>query len=222
MRFSLPGRVIEPEWLDGTQPDKARNSLADLTRLNRYWGGYSSLVRLLRDAGLSRDQHFTVLDVGAASGDMGRELRRLCSGSRVVSVDYTAHHLDPAPPPKLVADAFQLPFSAESFDYVFSSLFLHHFTDEQIVSLLSSSRQVARRAVLAIDLERSWIPYHFVPATRMVLGWDPITVHDAPISVAAGFRAWELKRLAEQAGLREVQVRTNGFAFRLTLCGRVR
>ena len=222
MRFSLPRRVIEPEWLDGTHPDKARNSLADLIRLNRYWGGYSSLARLLRDAGLPGQAPFSVLDVGAASGDMGRELNRLCPKSRVFSLDYTAHHLDPAPTPKLVGDAFHLPFSAGSFDFVFSSLFLHHFTDGQIVSLLNGARQVARRAVLAIDLERRWIPYQFVPATRKVLGWDPITVHDAPISVAAGFRALELKRLAEQAGLQDVDVRANAFAFRLTLFGRVR
>jgi SAM-dependent methyltransferase len=222
MGFSLLRRVIEPEWLDGTRPDDARNSLADLTRLNRYWGGYSSLARLLADAGLLRDQSFSVLDVGAASGDMARELRRLCPRSHVVSLDYTAHHLHPAPAPKLVADAFRLPFSAESFDVVFSSLFLHHFTDEQVVSLLRGSRRVARLAVLAIDLERSWIPYHFLPVTRLFLGWDRITVHDGPISVAAGFRSSELKQLAEQAGLREVQVRTNGIAFRLTLSGRAR
>jgi SAM-dependent methyltransferase len=210
-------RVIEPEWLDATAPDASRNSLADLIRLNRRWGGYSSLRRLLSH--VPTNEEFTVLDVGAASGDMGREIRLLRPAARVVSLDYTPHHLDPAPAPKLVADAFRLPFAPASFDYVFSSLFLHHFTDEQVVALLAGFGNVARRGVLVVDLERRAIPYYFVPATRAVLGWDPITVHDAPISVAAGFRGEELRHLALRAGLRNPVVRAHGFAFRVTLFG---
>ncbi len=217
-RFSE--RVIEPEWLDGIAPEDARNSLADLVRLNRDWGGYSSLSKLIRRAKIQAGA-FSVLDVGAASGDMGRQIRRVQAGAKVTSLDYVAHHLDSAPHPKVVGDAFRLPFADGSFDYVFSSLFLHHFTNEQIVRLLQAFRAAARRAVLAVDLERRTIPYYFLPATRALLGWDPITVHDGAISVAAGFRAAELRDLACSAGLREVDVRTHGFAYRVTLYGSV-
>jgi 2-polyprenyl-3-methyl-5-hydroxy-6-metoxy-1,4-benzoquinol methylase len=216
VRFFFRERVIKAEWLDEVGRDRARNSLADLIRLNRYWGGYSSLARLLRSAELPSGP-FSVLDIGAANGDMGRRMRKLCPGARVTSLDYVSHHLDGASEPKVVADAFHLPFATKSFDYVFSSLFLHHFTNPQIVELLSSSVSVARRAVFVDDLERAVIPYYFVPATRTLLGWDPITVHDAPISVAAGFRAEELLDLARAAGLRDPVVRTHGIAYRVTL-----
>ena len=71
--------------------------------------------------------------------------------------------------------------------------------------------------MLAVDLHRAAIPYHFTAFTERLLGWDPITVHDAPISVAAGFRPAELKNLALAAGLRNPVVRTHGFAYRVTL-----
>ena len=117
----------------------------------------------------------------------------------------------------MVGDAFQLPFRRGAFDYVFSSLFLHHFTNAQVTALLRQFGDVACRGVLVVDLERRLIPYYFVPATRRVLGWDPITVHDAPASVAAGFRARELRELALAAGLRNPQVRRNGIGFRVTM-----
>ena len=37
-----------------------------------------------------------------------------------------------APQPKLLADAFHLPVKAESFDFVFCSLFLHHLEEEAV------------------------------------------------------------------------------------------
>ena len=221
MRLSLPRRVIEPEWLDDAGAEAARASLEDLQRLNRTWGGYSSLRRLLDRAVPDRDRSFTVLDVGAASGDMGREMARLRPLASVTSLDRVPHHLAAAAAPKIVGDAFQLPLADRSFDFVFSSLFLHHFSDEDVVRLFREFARVAREGVLAVDLQRHPISHAFVPATRTLLGWDPITVHDAPVSVAAGFNAPELRGLAEAAGLVEPEIWTNGFAFRLTLLGRI-
>ncbi len=215
MRLRFAQRTIEPELLDGAGVDEARASLNDLIRLNRDWGGYSSLAQLLDRADVTRGPA-SVLDVGAASGDMGRQFRALRPHAAVTSLDYVVHHLAKAPAPKIAADAFYLPFPPRSFDYVFASLFLHHFTGGQIVELLRAFGRTARRGVLISDLERRTIPYYFVPFTRWVLGWDPITVHDAPVSVAAGFRTSELRDLAIAAGL-QPDVRTHGMAFRITM-----
>jgi ubiquinone/menaquinone biosynthesis C-methylase UbiE len=172
---------------------------------------------LLQRAGVSKGQPFTVLDVGAASGDMGHEIRRLYPAASVTSLDYLKSHLKSADSPKIVANAFHLPFQQKSFDFVFNSLFLHHFTDIEVTGLLRQFGLVARRGVMIIDLNRQWPAYWFVPATRWILGWDPITVHDAPVSVAAAFRADELEELARRAGFRHVDVRSHGLSYRLTL-----
>ena len=214
---SLKRRVIEPEILDTLPAHEARRSLHDLTRLNRFFGGHTALRSLLRRLDLRRDQHFSVLDVGSASGDMGRELRRVCPNAKVVCLDYDAAHLRSAEQPKVAADAFRLPFSADTFDFVLNSLFLHHFDNDQVVDLLRGFGRVASRGVLTVDLDRRWIPYWFVPATRPLLGWDPVTSHDARASVAAAFRPQELAALAERAGFTNVNVRTHGLAYRITM-----
>jgi hypothetical protein len=74
--------------------------------------------------------------------------------------------------------------------------------------------------VVVNDLERHALAYYFLPATKWLLGWDPITIHDGPISVQAAFKAGELKTLAERAGLRDVQTHVYRPAFRITLAGR--
>ena len=213
-------RVILPEILDHADPAPARESLHDLVRLNRFFGGYRILKHMIA-AFAGPSDRFTMLDVGAASGDMGAAVRDRYPRALITSLDYKDDHLVKASAPKLVGDAFQLPFAERSFDFVFSSLFLHHFTNQEIVQLLSSFRAVARRAVLAIDLERGPFAYYFVPATRWLFGWHEITLHDAPISVGAGFKRPELLQLAHQAGLEKARVRIHRPWARLSLAAPV-
>jgi SAM-dependent methyltransferase len=211
-----PARVIVPEMLDHAPADVARASLRDLARINRYLGGYYVLGRLFHGVANKGDS-FSVLDVGAASGDMGAAIRRLYPRASVTSLDYRAQHLTQATDPKVVADAFRLPFRPASFDFVFSSLFLHHFTDDQVVDLFRSFRCLARRAVLAIDLDRGPLAYHFLPNTRWLFGWHDITISDGQISVAAALKKDELLALAVRAGFNAAQVRVHRPWSRLSL-----
>jgi len=212
----LGKRLILPELLDHLPPEEARASLGDLVRINRRWGGHSTLRRLLR-ANVPDAQAFSILDVGAASGDMAACIGRWYPAAQVTSLDYVESHLARAVGSRVVADAFQLPFRPASFDYVFCSLFLHHFSDELVVGLLRNFGAVARKAVLVIDLERNPIPYYFIAWSRPLLGWDPVTVHDGAISVEAAFHAKELEALARQAGLRNPRAVTFRPAFRIAL-----
>jgi SAM-dependent methyltransferase len=212
----LNERCIVPEMLDHAPPDVARASLRDLARVNRYLGGYYVLGRLFSGLAQPGDS-FSVLDIGAASGDMGAAIRRRYPRAQVTSLDHKSDHLAQAAEPKLVADAFHLPFRPASFDFVFSSLFLHHFTNDQIVELFRSFRCLARRAVLAIDLERGPLAYHFLPSSRWLFGWHDITISDGQISVAAALKKDELLGLAMRAGLEGARVRVHRPWSRLSL-----
>jgi SAM-dependent methyltransferase len=204
----LEERFIVPEMLDHAPPDVTRASLRDLARINRYLGGYYVLGRLFGSVAKPGDS-FSVLDIGAASGDMGAAIRRRYPRAQVTSLDYKGDHLAQAADPKVVADAFHLPFRPVSFDFVFSSLFLHHFSDDQVVELFRSFRCLARCAVLAIDLERGPLAYHFLPSTRWLFRWHDITVNDGQISVAAALKKDELMALAVRAGLERARVRVH-------------
>jgi SAM-dependent methyltransferase len=213
------GRVLKPEILDTLPPDQARASLADLTRINRQWGGHSTLRKLLRS--VVDEEPFSLLDIGAASGDMGNCVRAWYPQASVTSLDRLESHLANCTGPRIAGDAFGLPLRPKSFDYVFCSLFLHHFTNAEIVKLLRDFGEVARRAVLVIDLERNPIAYYFLPMTRWLFGWDPVTVNDGAISVEAAFKPQELEALAREAGLTPGIARVYRPAFRIALAAAV-
>ena len=211
-------RLIEPEILDHVSPEEARPNLADLIRINRRFGGYSTLRKAVFQATGGRPGG-TFLDVGAASGDSARQIQQFCPGAQVTCLDYNQTNLEKAPAPKLLADVFALPFAPASFDYVLCSLFLHHFTDELVTNILRDLYAIARKAIVVCDLERHPLPYIFLPLTRPLFGWNRITVHDGIRSVRAAFKPEELKSLAASAGILNTAVHSYRPAFRITLTG---
>jgi ubiquinone/menaquinone biosynthesis C-methylase UbiE len=208
-------RLIEPEELDHATPEEARPNLADLVRINRRFGGHSVLRNVLKQATPASNARF--LDIGAASGDTARVIQQMYPAARITSLDCNATNLEQAPPPKLLGDAFALPFERRSFDYVVCSLFLHHFSNDHVVDLLANFYAVACQGLIVCDLERHILPYLFLPATKPMLGWHRITVQDGLKSVRAAFRANELKELAQRAGIADSRVRVFRPAFRLGL-----
>jgi SAM-dependent methyltransferase len=214
--LSMRERLIEPELLDHAAPDDARGNLADIIRLNQHFGGHGIIRKMLADV-VAPAERFTVLDVGAASGDTARLITTSYPEATVVSLDLNQLNLHGAPGPKLLGDAFRLPFRDGAFDFVFASLFLHHFTDQQVIDLLGGFYRLSRRALLISDLERHILSYWFLPATRPFFNWHPITVHDGQVSVRAAFTAKELRRLASAAGISTCRVETHRPAFRLSL-----
>lgn len=212
----LAARIIQPELLDHAPPDEARRNLRELVAINRYLGGHRVLLDRLKEV-VRPDEEFTFLDVGSASGDMTAAAQRRFPGLRAINMDYIALHLENSLGDRVVADAFHLPFSERSIDIVHCSLFLHHFSDREVESLLAGFWAVARRALIVQDLERNPVAYYFLPATRWLFRWSDIVVHDGPISVQAAFKAEELLGLAAGAGLTDPRVRTHRPAFRVSL-----
>jgi len=214
--FLRGARVLKPELMDDADPVEAAVCLRDLARINRWFGGHRILVRALKTQ-VQPGEPFSILDVGAASGDMGRVIHQSFPAATVVSLDYRASHLRLGHGPRVAANAFQLPFLPRSFDFVLCSLFLHHFSNSQAAELIAAFRQTARRSVIVLDLERHPLPYYFLPATRRLLRWSPMTVHDGVISVAAAFRPQEIRDLIRAGGCATgVRVRRHLPWFRLS------
>jgi hypothetical protein len=213
-------RFIEQEILDDQTHERAAPSLADIVRINRLLGGHEVLRKALRGI-VSRAASFKLLDVGAGSGDAGGVVLREYPRASVFSLDYRLHHVREARTHRIVADAFHLPLRHNSFDIVYAGLFLHHFTDDDTVQLLHNMAAVSRRYVIVNDLERNILPYYFLPATRWLLQWDPITIHDGMISVQAAFTEQEMRSLAGRAGLRNIRVRTHRPSFRVSMVAEV-
>jgi SAM-dependent methyltransferase len=210
------GRVLKSELLETADPVLADRNLRDIARINSWFGGHRALLRVLKDLAPPQKQ-FSILDVGAGSGDMGKCIRQRFQNATVVSLDHHSFHLRRASGPRLAADAFQLPFLPKTFDFVLCSSVLHHFSDCEVIELIAELRRFARHALIVLDLERHTLAYHFLPITRRLFGWSALTVHDGSISVAAGFRPEELAHLAYVAVANPVVVQRHWPWLRLSV-----
>jgi SAM-dependent methyltransferase len=136
----------------------------------------------------------------------------------VVGVDEAetlARAADRALDGSVCADARRLPFADASLDVVTCSQLLHHFSDDQIPTVLRELDRVARSFVVVSDLRRSWIAAGGFWLLSWVLGFHRVTRHDGTVSVLRGFTAEELAGHVQAATGRRAQVRRH-LGFRLT------
>lgn len=212
----VPARRDEPELLDlgvGSAED-VQESLADLWRINRYLGGVYLLTRHLYKRLEAHSAPTTVVDIGSGSaeiaGTIARWTQRKQLPVQVIAVDLAARNLALAPANDhlrlMQADATRLPFAPESVDYLISSLFLHHFSPEQVITILRTSFAYARRSIVMSDLIRGWLPLIGFKLVQPVFARSYITRHDGMVSIRRAYTPDEFRELADAAGLRNVRV----------------
>lgn len=224
-------RSSELEHIDtgNYTPEEYEHCISELQLVNRWMGDAHALKQtLLRDVEENKLNDFTVLDVGAGSGELlrvaagwaratgrrfkgvGLELNeRSAQAIREESTDF----------PEITSvrgDALQLPFADAEFDYVMCSLFTHHFVDEKVVDILREMGRVARRRIFVIDLHRDPVPYFFYTTLGKLVLKNRLLRHDGALSILRSFKADELVRLGKAAGLRDLWVEHH-FPARLVL-----
>ena len=225
-------RSLEPENLDkGTYtPEEYEGCLVELRRVNRWLGDAKTLQDLFLTEIEQRDlQSFSVLDVGAGSGELlrvaakwARETNRT---ARLVGLELNERSAksileESREFPQIHsvrADGLQLPFADGVFDYAIQSLTLHHFDDEGAVKLLREMGRVAR-GVFVIDLHRSRMAYFFYTTLGKLFLHNRLIREDGALSILKGWQAEELRTLGERAQMKDVKVQEH-FPARLVLSG---
>lgn len=153
-------RVNTPEILDSDQcpPHEVEASLRDLSRVNRWFGGVGTTRGLIqRVAAVTRQKHFSLLEVAAGFGEApkraARQLARKGIAVEVTLLDRSRSHL-PAGTRSVVADALALPFPDCAFDLVSCNLFAHHLEPVELAQFAREALRVSRCAALINDLIR--------------------------------------------------------------------
>lgn len=223
-------RSDELEHLDKGDytPAEYEGCLIELRRVNRWLGDARAFQRTML-AGIQRSAltEFSALDVGAGSGELLRVAARWAGAkgkrARLCGLEYNPRSaraiaeesLEFPEIKALQGDAFALPFADDAFDYVFSSLFTHHFRDEQLVKILREMARVARRGVFVIDLHRHPVAYIFYTTIGRLFLRNRLIREDGALSILRSFKPDELRELAEKAGLAHQIKRC--FPYRLVL-----
>jgi ubiquinone/menaquinone biosynthesis C-methylase UbiE len=206
-------RIPTDELLDsdaGT-PAEVADSLADLRRVNRWFGGTRTTRRMVEYvAETTKASSLSLLEVAAGSGDVAHAARDALAG-RGIPVDVTlldrnASHVGNGGR-SIVGDALALPFRNSSFDLVSCGLFAHHLSPEQVVQFVNEGLRVCRRAVLINDLIRHPVHLALVHAGAPLYR-SRLTRHDAPASVRQAYTREEMLTLLRKTGAVRVEIGT--------------
>ena len=214
-------RSYELEHLDKGDytPEEYEGCIVELQRVNEWLGDARALRNsLLKDVEAAGLQSFSVLDVGAGSGELLRVAAKWARATnrrtRLVGLELNERSAkaileESSNFPEISsvrADGFRLPFKADQFEYVICSLFTHHFRDSQIVELLREFSRVARRRVFVIDLNRNPVAYFFYTTVGHLFLHNRLIREDGALSILRSFKPAELQTLGQQAGLANITV----------------
>jgi ubiquinone/menaquinone biosynthesis C-methylase UbiE len=206
-------RVVIPELLDDDAGSAAEvsSSLADLGRINRWFGGVRVLTRLVeRVAERASRRELTLLDVAGARGELparaAEQLREKNIRLETTVLDRATSHLEPGNR-SVVGNALALPFRDASFDLVSSSLFVHHLEPPEVRQFVNEALRVSRLAVLINDIRRHLVHLGLVYA-GLPLYRSRLTRHDAPASIHRAYTPAEMRDLLGQTTAADVDLRT--------------
>ncbi len=182
-------RTLEPELLDGLPPDHpdALHNRRDLRLTNIFMRNYAWFARIL--PGLLQPGE-VALEIGAGTGELGARLARC--GVAVDGLD-----LWPRPAAWPAARCWHQTDLRTFADWarypvVFGNLIFHQFSGPELATL---GRQLSgARVVIASEPLRRRASQWLYRAAGPLFGANHVSLHDAHVSIAAGFRRDELPR----------------------------
>ena len=189
-------RSLEPEILDSLPPDHpdALRNRRDLALTNKILGTHAWLEATLPSLVKPNER---ILELGAGTGELGARLNR--AGLLVDGMDlWPRPAIWPAGSAWHQADLLEFE-RFDAYPAVVGNLILHQFGEEDLASLGAKLRRHCR-LIVACEPARwrrsQWLFKGIAP----LLGANHVTMHDAIVSIAAGFRDNEL---ADRLGLDE-------------------
>jgi len=201
-------RRYNPELMDDRTISNERmaRALKELKLVNRYLGGKATTrqgIRLLQKT-LPATQPLSILDLGAGGADV---FENVSHDVRITAIDrneaacrYIRAH---TPYAAVCGDVLQWPVKDRAFDIVHASLFLHHFREHDIRSILLTSLRSARYGVVVNDLRRSIVAYAGIKLLTVLFSKSDMVRHDGPLSVLRGFSRKELTDILHSCGIRQ-------------------
>lgn len=153
-----------------------------------------------------------LLDLGTGGGDalryLSRKIERL--GAKIQFIGWDANKSTLAYATKKSQAFANIAYqkvnildpktSYKDIDVVTCALFLHHFSEEQLLPLFKSFQSDAVKYVIINDLQRHWLPYILFMLVSKVLRFSKMAHHDGLLSIKRGFKKAELLKLVHQSG----------------------
>lgn len=192
-----------------------RDTLDKLGSINKWLGGnritLDGIATLLK--GKPKDKTYTIIDLGCGHGDILRLVanfgRKKGYNFKLIGIDANQDAIDYANElsiefPELSfenIDIFSEQFEALDFDIALTTLFLHHFKNNEILSLLAKLSKHSNLGIVVNDLQRSKIAYGLFKLLGLTIS-NHMIVQDGLTSILRAFKRKDLEQFSEELNLK--------------------
>ena len=192
-----------------------RDTLDKLGKINKWLGGnrvtLNGVAQLL--AGKPKDRTYTIIDLGCGHGDIlrlvadygkkhGYTFQLIGVDANEDAIDYATDLSKPYDNLSFKAlDIFSEAFQQLDYDIVLSTLFLHHFNQDEIEQLLRQLTQKAQIGIVVNDLHRSRIAYALFRLLGLTIS-NHMIVQDGLTSILRAFKRKELEAISKTLKLK--------------------
>jgi 2-polyprenyl-3-methyl-5-hydroxy-6-metoxy-1,4-benzoquinol methylase len=214
-------RTQEAEIMDdfSLQGEELREALDQIARINQLLGGNKvTLEGVKKVIQSSKAKTITIADIGCGNGDMLRMLSEFAQKNKldfkligIDANDFTINYakkLSVAYPniDYQCVDIFSEDFKTLKFDIILCTLTLHHFTNEQILNIITTFRDNAKTGIIINDLHRSKLAYRLFELICFIFKLNRMSRQDGLISILRGFKKNEIEEFSKKLNLKNYNI----------------
>lgn len=215
-------RTQETEIMDdfSLQGEELRAALDQIASINQLLGGnrvtLNGIKKLLKKS--DRRKTITIADIGCGNGDILRMLAKFGQKNnlnfKLIGVDANDFTINYARTLSKeysnieykCVDIFSEDFKTIQYDIVLCTLTLHHFSNEQILNIISTFNNNAQIGVVINDLHRSKLAYRLFQLICVTFNLSRMSREDGLVSILRGFRKNELEGFSQKLNLKNYSI----------------
>ena len=222
MAINTKYRTEEAEIMDdfSLQGRELRAALDQIARINQLLGGNKVTLQGIKEVlgKVNTSKIIVIADVGCGNGDILRMLAdyglKNNLNFKLIGIDANAFTVnyaktlsnDYANIEYLCMDIFSEEFSKIKYDVVLCTLTLHHFTNEQILNIITIFNRNASIGIVINDLHRSKLAYRLFKLICILFNLSKMSREDGLVSILRGFRKNEMEEFSKKLNLKNYTI----------------
>lgn len=216
--MNLSQRSYQKELLDEDSIPFAdiQQNMQELDFINKWLGGHDITIEAFRQLAGNKKE-VSVCEIGCGGGDNLVAINNWCKRKEIkltiTGIDIKKECIDFAKSRNhefsssqwMVSDYRNVMFKTKP-DIIFSSLFCHHFTNDELIAQLRWMKENSASGFFINDLQRNIVAYYSIKFLTALFSQSYLVKNDAPLSVARGFTKEELFKICTEANIGNVKI----------------
>jgi 2-polyprenyl-3-methyl-5-hydroxy-6-metoxy-1,4-benzoquinol methylase len=191
-----------------------KRNMQELNLINTYLGGHSITLTGLKkilslDYSKENAREILICEIGCGGGDNLRAVGTWCRKNNIdvflIGIDINneciqlAREMCKHYSAEFIHSDFKQAVLLKTPDIIFSSLFCHHFSNQELVEMMQWMKTNSKKGFFINDLHRHPAAYYSIKWLSKLFSKSYLVKHDAPLSVARGFKKHEWIALLHNA-----------------------